>query len=101
MRAGTAWTDIAELWLRKKKNRGKDAGEYELIIIPEGAQQQLQGTAELQVHRQRLMRGLQSTCCTVSESGIQNESVHFHTVVPLVKEQRDSETSVTTCSTHF
>lgn len=34
---------------QEKKNTGKDAGEYELMIIPQGAQQ-LQGTAELQVH---------------------------------------------------
>lgn len=35
---------------KKKKNlTGKDTREYELMIIPQGAQQ-LQGTAELQVH---------------------------------------------------
>lgn len=53
MRAGRARTDILESWLREKKKKknltGKDTREYELMIIPQGAQQ-LQGTAELQVH---------------------------------------------------
>lgn len=78
-----------------RKSTGKGAGEYELIIIPEGAQQQLQGAAELQVHCEqnaitwrRLIWGLQSTCCRVSESGIQNESAHFHTLVLFVKHLR-------------
>lgn len=86
VRAGTAWTAIAELRLRKKekKSTGIDAGEYELMIIPQGAQQ-LQGTAELQVHCEQsaitqrcLIWGLQSTCGRVSESRIHSESVRFH-----------------------